>query len=246
MEENVCNNKENSRKNKILTVVSIVFILGVIVTLILYGGDFVKNLSDFLAKNAKNKSPYLIFLGYLFVFIGTIVEGEGVLFLSVLGLCGTFHLITLPGIIIAGAIGGSTGDNLYFHFFRKSSTDKLLAKSRKLKKLYPKVQGMVKKYGVWTVVVSRFLFGLRNCVALVCATGNMPPARFAFLNFISAILWSTFFSCAIYYGGEEFQKYFDVFKKIWPVILGVLIIAIIIMFVFKKKEPDEEAAGNEA
>jgi len=216
MEENISNNKETPKKNKILTAVSIVIILGLIITLALYGGDFKDRLFEFLENNAQNKSPYLIFLGYLFVYIGTIVEGEGVLFITILTFCDYFQLLALPGVIIAGALGGSTGDNLYFHFFRKSNTDKLLAKSGKLKKWYPKVQGMVKKYGVWTVIVSRFLIGLRNCVALVCATGNMPPARFAFFNFISAILWSTFFSCAVYYGGEQFKAYFNVFKKIWP------------------------------
>ena len=95
---------------------------------------------------------------------------------------------------------------------------------------------MVEKYGLWTVVASRFLIGMRNCVALVCATGNMPPLKFTLLNLLSAFLWSAFFSCAIYYGEQTFMDYFDIFKKFWIGALGIIILIGIIIAVVKSRK----------
>lgn len=130
---------------------------------------------------------------------------------------------------------GSVGDNVYFHLAR-DGCDKIIAKSEKLQRTFPKIKRMVEKYGTLTVLLSRFLYGLRTAIPLACGSGKMPPFKYIYLNLISAFVWATFYCCAIYYGGKMFTYYFDRFKKIWFVVMPLFILGLIIFFVVKQRK----------
>ncbi|HPZ10174.1 MAG TPA: DedA family protein [Candidatus Eremiobacteraeota bacterium] len=217
---------------KIGNVLILIFLLGVIVLLTLYGNSFKEYVFHLLNNGDKQNKNFLTFLGYMAVLIGTILEGETVLFVSCI-FCSMGYM-SLPGIIIMATIGGSAGDNIYFHLVR-GNTDNIVARSNHLQKWYPRVKKLVDKYGGWAVLPSRFLIGLRTAIALVCSSGKMAPLKFALINLLSAFLWASFFCCAIYYGGQTFREYFDTFKKVWIVVMPVLILLIITGFLVKKK-----------
>ena len=228
-------------KNTIIVII----LLAIIVLLSLYGASFKDYVFGMFQKGGNENKQLLSLLGYLAVLIGTIVEGETVLFVSCI-LCGMGYM-SLPGIILMATIGGSAGDNIYFHLVR-GNTDKIIAKSKHLQTWYPWVKKMVDAYGGWAVLPSRFLIGLRTVIALVCSSGKMPPLKFALINLLSAFLWSTFFCCAIYYGGETFKGYFETFKKFWIIIMPCIILLVIIIFLVKRKfansRPDTENSGK--
>lgn len=215
-------------KNAIIVIV----LLAVIVLLSLYGASFKDYVFAMFQKGGNENKQFLSLLGYLAVLIGTIVEGETVLFVSCI-FCGMGYM-SLPGIILMATIGGSAGDNIYFHLVR-GNTDKVIAKSKRLQAWYPWIKKMVDTYGGWAVLPSRFLIGLRTAIALVCSSGHMSPVKFGLINLLSAFLWSTFFCCAIYYGGETFKYYFESFKKIWIIVMPCAILLIIIAFLVKRR-----------
>jgi membrane protein DedA with SNARE-associated domain len=227
-----------SKKNTVIVIVLLI----IIVLLSLYGSSFKDHVFDLFNKGDVQNKNFLSFLGYLAVFIGTIIEGETVLFVACI-FCIKGYM-SLPGIIITAAFGGAAGDNIYFDLVRDNA-DKVIAKSKRLQKWYPWVKKMVDTYGGWAVVPSRFLIGLRTALALVCSSGKMPPLKFALINLFSAFLWSTFFNCSIYYGGKTFEHYFETFKKFWIIVMPCLILLFIIIFLVRKRFSGKGTKNNQ-
>ena len=96
--------------------------------------------------------------GYVAVLLAAFWEGEATL-IDAGALCGAGYLdwrIT----ILAGAIGGAAGDQIYFYAAHERAA-RLIQKSRRLKHWYPKVQKFVLRHGTFAVLLSRFAAGLR-------------------------------------------------------------------------------------
>src|SRR5712692_10074865 len=114
---------------------------------------------------------------------------EGIIIAATLARKG--HM-TLLGVILAAAVGGSIGDQIYFYLARWQG-ERWIKRSAKLAEAYPKAQRLVAKYGIIIVLFSRFMLGLRMAIGLVCGTFKMRAVTYSTLNFISSLMWATFF-----------------------------------------------------
>ena len=126
--------------------------------------------------------------GYFAVLIAAFWEGEVVL-IAAGALCGA-GLLDWRLTILAAAIGGAAGDQIYF-YAAQDRARRIIQKSKRLSKLLPKVSAFVLRHGTWAVLLSRFAAGLRITIPLVCATAGMPAVRYSTLNLVSAFAWAT-------------------------------------------------------
>lgn len=126
--------------------------------------------------------------GYLAVLLATFWEGELVL-IAAGAMCGAGYL-DWRWTILAAAIGGAAGDQIYFYAAHDRAA-RLIQKSKRLRKWYPKVSAFVLRHGSVAVLLSRFAAGLRITIPLVCATAGMSPRKYSILNFMSALAWAT-------------------------------------------------------
>src|SRR5215510_2482760 len=138
--------------------------------------------------------------GYLAVLLAAFWEGEAVL-IAAGTLCGAGYL-DWRLTILAAAIGGAAGDQIYFYAAHQRAA-RLVQKSKRLRKLYPRVSKFVLRHGTIAVLLSRFAAGLRITIPLVCATAGMPARKYSLLNLVSGFAWASFWVAVTYQLGAH-------------------------------------------
>src|SRR5690348_4015786 len=93
-----------------------------------------------------------------------------------------------PLVLTMGALGGSTGDQLWFYIVR--GRIHWLDRFPKLARYRDAVMHQVHRNETGLVLVSRFLPGLRTAIPIACAYGEVKPFKFSALNLISSFAWA--------------------------------------------------------
>ncbi len=138
---------------------------------------------------------FLAKYGYFAILFAAFWEGEAVL-ITAGTLCGAGYL-DWRLTILAAAIGGSAGDQIYFYAAHKRA-ERAINKSERLRKWYPKISKFVLRHSTVAVLVSRFAAGLRITIPLVCATAGMPAKKYSALNLFSGFAWASFWVAVTY------------------------------------------------
>jgi membrane protein DedA with SNARE-associated domain len=138
--------------------------------------------------------------GYFAILFAAFWEGEAVL-ITAGTLCGA-GLLDWRLTILAAAIGGSAGDQIYFYAAHERAA-RAIKKSKRLSKWYPKVSKFVLRHGTVAVLLSRFAAGLRITIPLVCATAGMPAKKYSVLNLVSGFAWASFWVAITYQIGAH-------------------------------------------
>lgn len=149
---------------------------------------------------------YVRTYGYLGILLWSFWGGEECVIVS--GLLASKGYLRLPGVILAAALGGALGDQIYFYLGGKT-VPRLLRRSQRLRRAYPRAERLVQKHGAAIVLVSRFLAGLRITIPIACATFQMSAVKYSLLNLLSAFLWATLFGMVAYYSGRALQYVFS-------------------------------------
>lgn len=133
--------------------------------------------------------------GYFAILFAAFWEGEAVLITAGL-LCGSGYL-DWRLTIIAAAVGGSAGDQIYFYAAHDRAV-RLIRKSKRLSKWYPKISKFVLRHSTIAVLLSRFAAGLRITIPIICATAGMSPKKYSPLSLISGFAWASFWVSIMY------------------------------------------------
>ncbi|HWF85269.1 MAG TPA: VTT domain-containing protein [Vicinamibacterales bacterium] len=126
-------------------------------------------------------------LVYLPIYIAAILEGE-IYYISVCGLAISGQLQWVP-VLVAGALGGATGDQLWFYILR-GRVD-WLNRYPKIAKYRNRVSAHVHAHETLIILASRFLPGLRTAIPVACAYADVRPLKFSSLNLVSAFAWAS-------------------------------------------------------
>jgi len=138
--------------------------------------------------------------GYFAILFAAFWEGEAVL-ITAGTLCGAGFL-DWRLTILAAAIGGSAGDQIYFYAAHERAA-RAIKKSKRLSRWYPKISKFVLRHGTVAVLFSRFAAGLRITIPLVCATAGMPAKKYSILNLVSGFAWASFWVAVTYQIGAR-------------------------------------------
>ena len=125
-------------------------------------------------------------LEYLPIYIAAILEGE--IYYSKVCADAISGRLFWPAVLVCGALGGATGDQIWFYVLR--GRIHWLDRYPKLAAYRDRVVTHVHKNETGLVLVSRFLPGLRTAIPIACAYAGMNPAKFSALNLISAFAWA--------------------------------------------------------
>jgi membrane protein DedA with SNARE-associated domain len=138
--------------------------------------------------------------GYLAILAAAFWEGEVVL-IAAGALCGRGYL-NWKWTILFAAIGGSAGDQMYFYAAHERAA-RLIRKSKRLSKWYPKISRFVLRHSTIGVLCSRFAAGFRISIPLVCASAGMPAKKYSALSLTSGFLWASFWVAVSYQAGAR-------------------------------------------
>ena len=123
---------------------------------------------------------------YLSIYLAAIIEGE--VYYSTVCARAMQGALWWPAVLACGALGGATGDQLWFYVLR--GRIHWLDRFPRLRKYHDRVIHHVHAHETGLVLASRFLPGLRTAIPVACAYAGMRPLKFSVLNLISAFAWA--------------------------------------------------------
>lgn len=165
------------------------------------------------------------------VFLGAGLEGETAVIAG--GILAHQHILSLPGVAIAGALGSFSADQAFFlfgrHFRDHPRVEKMLDKPAAERAI-----NTLEKHPIAFVLGFRFLYGLRTVSPVAVGTSDVSQVRFSCLNAIAAVLWSFLFTAVGYGLGGPLGQYFQRPKSIVPFLVAGFLILGVGLFVMRK------------
>lgn len=155
-----------------------------------------------------SNSPWILFPIMLLAGFNLPISEDGMLFIAgVLAANAPEQLWHLFFAVYLGAFGAdlicySLGRFLGPKFFKIKFFANMVSKER-----LDKISSFYTRYGVWTLIIGRFIpFGVRNGLFLAAGLSRMNALKFALFDLIAAtISCSTYFTLYYYYGDSVIE-----------------------------------------
>lgn len=194
---------------------------------------------DFFPNLLQLIEHYMLEYGYWVVFFGVMLENAGLLvpgetILLVAGyFCstGVFRLPLVMGIATTGAV---VGDNIGFAIGHHFGRDVLLKIGRFFfltPKRFEHIENYFKSHGNKTILVARFITGLRVFAALLAgASRKMPWRVFLAYNLAGAMLWAVVITLLGYLFGQSLPLLVKWVGRSGTILLIALIVIAVIIW----------------
>jgi membrane protein DedA with SNARE-associated domain len=125
-------------------------------------------------------------LVYVPIFLFAILEGE--IYYITMCVAASQGKLAWQGVLIAGALGGATGDQFWFYLLR--GRIHWLDRYPWMARHRDSVVQRVRDNETLILLISRFLPGLRTAIPIASAYARVKRLRFSLLNIVSAFLWA--------------------------------------------------------
>lgn len=177
--------------------------------------------------------------GIYAVFLLCTVEGDITLLLAgVLAHNGYFGHFSFLKVYIFGTLGGMVGDSFGYmvgRVFQQTVKDHSFYKMAQ-----PRIERLTDKFGAFSVIVSKYIYGIRVAMCLFNGIGRMPFYKFLLLDFISCSIWVLALSSVGFFFSGAITTIIGDFKQIgitlfFIVLGGVLIFYLIERFLLSEK-----------
>lgn len=124
--------------------------------------------------------------GYLVVFLGSIIEGDGTL--AVAAFLSHQGYLSLVLVILTAVVATTLANEGYFHAARLRGKAAFACRVSESPR-YARLQHWVTRRGGLLLLLSRFLWGFRIAVPAICGVVGMSPLRFFLVNLSGALIW---------------------------------------------------------
>lgn len=139
--------------------------------------------------------------GYYGVFFVLLIEMIGIPFpaettLTISGIAWQQGLFSLPGLLFFAGAGNIAGSMIAYAIGWYFGRPIVLRYGKYIGitgEKFDRLEGKFNKYGDWIVLFSKFIAGVRVLAPYLSGINRMPWARFAVLNLVSAVLWTSVF-----------------------------------------------------
>jgi membrane protein DedA with SNARE-associated domain len=169
---------------------------------------------DFLHNSLELIEHYMLIYGYWAVFFGVMLENAGLpvpgeTILLVGGYFAAVHSneFNLVRVMVTAAVGAVVGDNIGFaigHHYGRGFLLKIGRFFFLTPKRFAHMESFFERYGNKTILVARFITGLRVFAALLAgASRKMPWRVFLAYNVAGAFLWAVVITLLGYLFGHS-------------------------------------------
>lgn len=166
--------------------------------------------------------------GYWAVFLGALIEGESIILTSsAMAAAGYFSIYKIMLIAFTGTVIADQG--LYFlgYIYGATILDWIRARFPKMSPYMDKALMFLTRYQNAYILSFRFIWGVRIISSVIIGAQKVPPARFAVLNIIAAVVWTVVSCMAGYLLGETFLYVFQKYGGVISVsIAGLVLISV--------------------
>ncbi len=171
--------------------------------------------------------------GIYAVFALCTIEGDITLLLAgVLAHNSFFGQFSLLKVYIFGTLGGMVGDTFGYMIGRVFRTT--VQNYSFYKMAQPRIETLIDKFGGFSLVVSKYIYGLRTAMCLFNGVGRMPFRKFIFLDFISCSIWVLFLSGVGYFFSGAITTLIGEPKKIGVALFFIAMVGIIAFYLIER------------
>ena len=132
-------------------------------------------------------SELLLSYRYIFVFFGSIFEGDATLLGA--SFLAHRHVVSLTAVLLTATIASAAWNEFIFYLSRKRGKDFFERRVARHPR-YDRVQRWVQRRSVLLLLFSRYLFGLRLAIPVACGATGMCRPTFTAVNAAGAVLWA--------------------------------------------------------
>jgi len=178
-------------------------------------------------------------LGYLGLFIGSIIEGETVVITA--SFAAHRGYLNILFVFIVAMSGTLISDWFWFIMGRKNGQN-FVNKKPKLRHNVVKIDQILNRNPVPLLIGYRFLYGLRTMVPLVIGISSIKFSRFLFYSTVATVIWASVMCGAGYFFGAALEANFARLEHYEIEIMSALLVsgaAIILIFKIIKRRSYE-------
>jgi len=203
---------------------------------------------DFLHSGLELIEKYMLIYGYWAVFFGVMLENAGVpvpgeTILLIAGFFASRGHFNIALVMLVAASGAVIGDNIGFaigHHYGRG----LLLRFGRFFFLTPKrlehMENYFKRYGNKTILVARFITGLRVFAALLAGASHMRWRVFLVYNVAGAIIWSVVITTLGYLFGESLPLLIRWVGRSGTILLVVILVVAVIIWHLRRRRKEKE------
>jgi membrane protein DedA with SNARE-associated domain len=186
---------------------------------------------------------YFAQYGYWVVFFGVMLENAGVpvpgeTILLAAGFFAASGHFSIAIVMAVACLGAVLGDNFGYLIGHKLGRATLLRYGRYVG-LTPKrlamFEAFFESHGDKTILVARFITGLRVFAALLAGAAGMRWRTFAIYNFLGAVLWSITITLAGYFFGHSWHLLERWIGGIGAGALAATVVAAVAIFLVRRR-----------
>jgi membrane protein DedA with SNARE-associated domain len=175
------------------------------------------------------------------VFFGTMIEGDLTLLLA--GVLARAGLFSFEEALAVGTAGGFVGDSITYwigsRFRHKAYKLKFFLKAK------PRIEKLMKRFGVLSVFIVKFAYGLRTASALFWGLAHFGKARFLLLTLASCFAWVGILAGIGFSFATGVETLIGDLKRVQIILLVVVVIVLIVYFIGRfERQVIEESNGE--
>jgi membrane-associated protein len=176
-------------------------------------------------------------------FVGFVLPGETAVILG--GVLAYRHSVSLTLMIVVVVLAAILGDTVGYEVGKRYGKRVLgLSVFDRHRGAIDNASERLRTRGGITVFLARFTAFLRAVMPGLAGTAKMPYRRFLVWNAAGGILWGTGFTLLGYLAGASYTKIESYAGKFSDVILGLVVVALIVWFVHRRRAEREPVAAD--
>ncbi|NPA12823.1 MAG: DedA family protein [Aquificae bacterium] len=179
----------------------------------------------------ENLELFLQKYGYIAVFVGTFLEGE--IFLLVVGFFIKLKLLN-PFLSLISAMAGAFLHEIIYFLIGRWKGRAILLKNRYTRKEYKRAKKLLDKYGVLSIFIIRFLYGMRMIPMMLMGATGFGAWKFIVFNLLSLFFWAVIYLSVGYYFGKAAEHLFGEAKEYYFLAVAVLILLLLGVLIYPK------------
>jgi len=171
--------------------------------------------------------------GLAAIFFLTMAEGDITLLLAgVLAHGQAFGDYSFLQVLLAGTLGGVASDNVAYLIGRGAGRG--IRQYRFYCVARPRIERLTNKFGLFSIFVSKYTYGLRWGACAFYGVGRMPYPRFLALSFASCFLWVLSLASVGYVFHSAIYNLIGDFEHLGVVLLVIVSVGVVGFYLAEK------------
>jgi membrane protein DedA with SNARE-associated domain len=163
--------------------------------------------------------------GLYAIFILVMLEGDITLLIGgVLAHSGFFGEYSFAQLLLWATLGGCLSDNIAY--FAGRAFCEGVREFRFYRVAKPRLERLTEKFGVLSIFLSKYIYGLRWAACVFYGVGRMPYLRFLIVSFFSCFLWVFILAGAGYFFSGAVMGLIGDFERLGKVLLVIVMLGI--------------------